>query len=143
MTPPRYLKWDYDQQIVIEYHRTGECNGCGQCCRAHIEYKVAGAYSQGPATMGSGTNQQGVWYEVSQEGNRYLMSSPVITLREGHRCPLLSVDNLCTRHEDKSLQKKELMLCAVWPVGPEQVEAFDECSYEFEEVCRWALEDIS
>src|SRR5258708_38098563 len=38
----RFYEWNYDEGVVILYERLGECNGCGDCCLAAIQFTVAG-----------------------------------------------------------------------------------------------------
>ena len=43
----RFFEWNYDDGIVIAYERLGECNGCGDCCRAEIRFNVTGELTPG------------------------------------------------------------------------------------------------
>jgi len=145
MTVRRYLKWDYDAQAVTEYRRHGQCNNCGQCCRAHIQYELAGPHAtedRRSAQVGTGTSESGVWHEVSEGEHRWMIGNAIVSQQGKHQCPLLDGDTLlCTKHEEKDPESNELALCALWPMGPEHVESFDECSYEFEEIASWRMQD--
>ena len=71
----RYFEWNYFNNTWREFERLGSCNRCGDCCRARIEYYVPGLPPQArkgeSSHMGTGTNQQGVWYEVEIDGQRF------------------------------------------------------------------------
>ncbi len=151
---PRYLKWDFTNKKVTEYRRIGECNGCAACCKATIAYRVAGRrtgksdivemakdnppdYNAG--VMGDELEREGVWSEYQDDnGQRRFIRLPEITFPEGHACGLL-IDNKCIVHERKSINA--LTLCMTWPIIPEHVSPFKECSYSFEEIGSWDLDD--
>lgn len=135
----RYIKWDYDNNTAIEYERQGECNLCGQCCFANIRYRVAGRRTNGSAAMGVTTDREGVWSEVSDGRMRRFVKLTEITERGSHKCSAHGEAG-CTKQSDKSLRLDgDLALCDAWPIIPEHVDAFDECSYTFKEIGRWPI----
>lgn len=141
---PRFLKWDFDADEVIEYERIGECNGCAQCCVAEIAYRIAGhrndegqTFLYNAGTMGDSCERQGVWSEYSDSEQRRFISIKEINFNH-EPCKML-VDKKCAIHERKSLQ--ELPLCKTWPIIPEHVEPFKDCSYSFKEIGRWKISD--
>lgn len=141
--PMRFYRWDYDNDTLIEYEREGECNMCGQCCMAYIFYRVAGKRTPGKSSaMGDGVDGTGVWAGVSQgRMTRYVKLLEVSNIG-GQACPAYRF-NGCTEHAKKSLRMDgKLALCAAWPMIPDQVELFDECSYSFVEIGRWKISDI-
>ncbi len=137
-----FYKHDYANDTLIKYERQGECNMCGQCCMALIAYKLAGKRTKGHAPMSITTDWDGVWSEVAQGKIRRFAKLPDVSKSGDHICPAFRF-NGCTHHAKKSLRMKgDLALCAAWPVIPEHVEAFDECSYTFNEVGRWKISEL-
>ena len=138
-----YRVWDYDNDVVIEYKRLGECNGCGQCCLAYIEYDMAGNLigSTDGCSVGDASGEGGVWHEVKEGKNRWFIRLKRVDLNKS-RCPSLLEDNRCAYHTEKSAAKGFIPLCDIWPMGPEQVIPFDQCSYQFEEVGRWVISEL-
>lgn len=140
---PRYLKWDYDNDTLTEYERQGECNMCGQCCMALIKYRVAGKWTGTKAAMGDNTDRKGVWSELNTGRMRRFAGLPTVEKQGDHICPAFRF-NGCTHHAKKSLKMGgQLALCAAWPVVPEHVEAFDECSYTFVQINQWKISELA
>lgn len=138
MTPPiRYIDWDYDNHVAVEYERLGECNGCGACCFALIRFSISNQLdeSQGGKRGGCSTDNKGVWTEVSR-GNvrRYFMFHPVDTSIYS-KCGMLTYDNKCLLHK-----KGKKLIQSGWPFSPKNVTPFPQCSYSFSEINRWAFE---
>lgn len=132
----KYRKWDYDTNRVTEYVREGECNGCGACCKALIQFTVAGRVKDKDGrNLGNTTNGVGVWSEVQNGKKRRFFRINLMDLKpEAVTCSALSPENKCTVHQTK------LPICEVWPVLPEQVTPFSECSYKFIEIGSWPIE---
>lgn len=139
-----YTEWDYDNNVVTKYKRTGECNGCGDCCRSLIEFvahpnEIPDAYNDYPDIRDGGvyTDEQGVWHQVINEnGEKRLFKINKIE-EVGTRMPCLALNpetNMCTMHFDKNL------LCKGWPFSPKQVTPFKNCSYVFEVEETWDIE---
>lgn len=157
MTNNTYIRWDYDQNIATEFSREGDCNRCGQCCRAIINFKATVHPELGPNAVyededirNGGTNVyadddgviHGIWNEVINERGerRFFQITEINTdaIAEGHKCSSLQGEgneHSCDSHFDKTL------ICKGWPFAPEQVTPFPECSYSFEEVRRWTIEE--
>jgi hypothetical protein len=130
-----FREWDYDNNVVIEYERLGDCNSCGACCMALIQFFIAGKVAAPPespnptAEGGSSTNAQGVWSEIQVGEKRRFFQ--VTNVQPDHmRCKHLLEDNRCDVHFTKPLLHK------AWPMSPRQVTPFAECSYTFREVAR-------
>jgi Fe-S-cluster containining protein len=135
--PIRYFEWDYNNNVVVEYERLGECNGCGDCCMALIRFFVTTKaqttdrqetwYIAGNG--GVSTTGMGVWSEVQIGGKRRFYE--VLEVSPGGKtCPHLTEDKRCDIHATKPLFHK------VWPIMPSQVTPFERCSYSFREVGR-------
>lgn len=135
-----FFEWDYDNGVVIEYERLGECNGCGDCCKAVIQFAVAGSLSGPPddwATAGNGgpaTGGTGVWGEVRVGDNRRFFKIIPADRNSDHRCQHLTEDNRCAIQQTKPLFHK------AWPMSPRQIVQFERCSYSFRVVAYWPLE---
>jgi hypothetical protein len=131
-TLPRFFEWDYDQNVVIEYERQGDCNSCGQCCMALIEFTISGLKADRAINVGDGgpsTTGKGVWHEVRIGNKRRFFQ--VDRAEPNHKaCSHLMEDMLCDVHLTKPLLHKS------WPMSPRQVIPFDQCSYTFREVDR-------
>lgn len=132
----RYIRWDYDANEAIEYERNGECNGCGACCIAKISFRVAGTYNVDNNNGGDGTTEKGVWTELvfDNEARRFWQVYEIDTanvvpcsaLQPGYRCAFHNhANNLCTE----------------WPLAPEHVTPFSDCSFTFTEINRWPIQE--
>lgn len=134
----RFLKWDYDNGVVVEYARTGDCNGCGACCQTIIRFDLLTLKGEAPdPKAGSGTTDyKGVWAEYNDGATRRFFrfhEQPRSAVY--HRCPVFSMHkSRCTHYDARGL------ICSGFPFIPENVERFAECSYQFEEIGRWAIE---
>jgi hypothetical protein len=136
----QYFVWDYDQGIVTEYKRLGECNGCGQCCRAVIRYVTAQEKPFVDGFLGSGSDKKGIWIEATDGDRRWALKLLEIEHPEGFRCEHLLEGNLCVVHNIKNARKDRLALCDLWPMGPQHVDPFDQCSYTFEKVSEFPID---
>lgn len=159
----RYIQWDYDNKVAIEFERQNDCNGCGDCCKAVIkfsanpkytplnekerkEWEAAGSPETWLASVdsphfdardgGFHVDEKGVWNEVINEKgeSRFFRVDSIDFSDTEHRCPSLTVGNMCNVHFEKTL------ICDSWPFSPAQVTPFKNCSYEFVEVNRWDFE---
>jgi hypothetical protein len=145
MKPPRFIKWDYNNGIGIEYERTGECNGCGDCCKTRIEYDGVGKLTnnKGAGRMGTTTDAVGIWSEYcTPRMRRFIKLRKIGEVGKAEEiCPLL-INGHCSMHLHKSLLiGEEGALCLAWPIIPEHVELFKKCSYNFKEINRWKIGD--
>jgi hypothetical protein len=135
--PVRYFEWDYENNVVIEYEREGDCNGCGDCCMAVIRFYVTARTNpddkhtawQEAGNGGVTTTGKGVWNEIQIGGKRRFFQLQEVT-PEAHRCNHLTEDKRCDIHFTKPLFHK------VWPMAPSQVSPFERCSYSFREIDR-------
>lgn len=138
----RFFKWDFDNQEVIEYEREGECNNCGQCCTTLIRYELAGRKTGGPGKLGDTMDDKGVWSEYKQ-GRTRRFAKLTETGPIGEAPCSKFVEGRCAIHEKKSLAfRGELAMCKAWPMIPEHVTPFDQCSYKFTEIGRWRIDDV-
>lgn len=121
-----FYEWDYDQEIVTAWERTGTCNQCGVCCTYFIKYRKTGTEEH---QLGDGVVEEGIWFE--REG-RYMQ---MMEMKEWNNpCKALR-DGLCTVHENKP------EICSTWPMHPSQLLA--GCSYEFREVRSWTFQEVN
>jgi hypothetical protein len=134
----RFYEWNYDEGVVILYERIGECNGCGDCCLAAIQFTVAGRLNKGERPWeeygngGSDTTGHDIWSEA-RVGDERRFFRIVDTQLNGGRCRHLTEDMRCDIHFTKPLFHKS------WPMSPRQVTPFERCSYTFRELARWPL----
>lgn len=130
----QYTRWDYDNDTVQTLERSGECNGCGLCCKAIIKITtmLVRQWSETPKNGGSYMGDSGVWHEITNDkGARKFMKITAIdtdAIADGHVCPSLMEQNgkgYCNHHFEKTL------ICEAWPMAPEHVTPFEGCSYSF------------
>lgn len=138
----RYLKWNYDTGKLTEYFRTGECNGCGACCRALIRYDVADSY---PSTTGSTVGrtigeEKGIWLECNDGDRRYFIRDREMVFGK-QTCGSFE-GGKCLQHFMKSAEDNYLMLCDIWPMGPSHVVPFPDCSYQFQRIAEWDIDKL-
>lgn len=134
---PRYIRWDLDRNVATEFERIGDCNGCGACCKALIRFSVVNsknADDHDPRDLGDCVDDQGVWAEILVNDTRRLFKVTEINHNPAEKpCSKLGENNKCMVHFDKP------RICSVWPVIPEQVTPFPECSYSFIQINEWAI----
>ncbi len=128
--PAMFLEWDYDQGVLTEWIRKGECNGCGDCCASLIQMRTIG----GPDGRWAGlaTDGRGVWAEASDGKKAYFLQTVKMEGPGSHVCPEY-VEGKCRIHAVKPT------ICRVWPIHPAQVKAYPRCSYTFERGRAWRL----
>lgn len=120
----KFYEWDYDNGIVTQYERLGECRQCGECCRATINL--------GCIKPPYNTDGKGVWCDTLSGRYRYLFKVTGVELGTGDCCRL--VNGLCLDHG------KKLAICRLWPMGPCCIESFPGCGYSFREIGHWPFE---
>jgi len=135
MSRPIY-HWDYDQGLVTRYIRLGQCTSCGDCCRGFLKIYVAALYDpEIPQQGGKATTGQGTWIEISQNGQR-------VFFRLGgfqnckRKCAHLCEDNLCAKYTRRPL------FCQVFPISPQNIDTFPECTYSFQKTGEWTFEQL-
>lgn len=134
----RFIKWDYDNGVAIEYARTGECNGCGACCQTRIrfDFLTPKGETPDPNSGSETTDRKGVWAEHDDgEARRYFRFHEIPRSAEYHLCPVFATQaKRCMAYERRGL------ICSGFPFIPENVERFAECSYQFTEFTRWEIQ---
>jgi hypothetical protein len=139
----RFFEWDYDADSVVEYARDGECNECGACCSVLIKFAPypTGQGQLNPILGWDSRNgefinaRKGKITEVRVGGKSRYFYDITIT-DEPERCAMLTDDNRCRVHLGKRL------LSRAWPITPDQVAAFKDCSYTFREIGRWKISEV-
>lgn len=132
---PRFLKWDFDEDTITEYRRLGECNNCGACCIDINRYRTLGRKTLGYGQMGDKVQPEGIWAEWWEGNNRRFISLPRLT-GEHRICDELK-DKRCKVHGLKSASRHTL--CLAWPIIPEHLTLYPECSYTFEEIAVYRI----
>lgn len=137
MDRPRYYKFDFDQGVVIEYERQGECCECGACCNTVIKWQGTNGGPKGIKEWNGGNGdlaifREGVWTGIYIKDRWRFFKDMQIT-DEPHKCSMLTDDNRCKIHTGKRL------ISSAWPMLPDHVTPFAECSYTFTEVGRWTV----
>ena len=129
MTTVNFYTWDYDRQVVETWERSGDCNGCGDCCLGEVTYifqrrdinEQIDMRETGGGYVLDGT---GVWLEA-HNGDQRLFRKFSKYEPTSKVCPHLA-DHKCALH---ALGKP--MLCQLWPISPLEIAAFPRCSYTF------------
>lgn len=125
--------FDYDNKIIAEWYRVGNCNHCGECCNVMIHLKQFDN-SDGRDGM-CHTDNKGVWYEWVGYGRTRYWKTSIEWENKIHDC-YDSCGNTCY---DGSPSKG--LICTAWPLHPLHVEGFDNCSYQFIKLNEWKMED--
>jgi hypothetical protein len=130
-----FNEWDYDNNVLLRWLRYGECNQCGECCRGTIT--LTGGPDDDARNGCNGTDETGQWFErVPIEEPRRLIRVDEINRDKdpGHKETCYE-GALCKEHDEKCF------ICQAWPMSPDQVEPFDNCSYSFYLLNVWEIED--
>lgn len=132
-----YRTFDYNTMLRTTWKRTGECNLCGECCKAMIHID--------DSTYGTGredgeddvkNNQSGIWHEWEAYGRLRYWKIRIALDEPGGDCYAANGENCYDGAPCKGL------LCTAWPLHPDHVKVFPECSYIFtaEEVISFDIE---
>lgn len=126
-----FNEWDYENQQVNRWLRGGGCNQCGECCQASVSL-LATEGDNGREGC-KGTTWNGFWYErFPHTEPRRLVGVEAID-RNGDSCTG-DRGNQCGWYDLRGF------ICQAWPMAPQHVEPFDNCSYSFLLLDSWPLE---
>jgi Fe-S-cluster containining protein len=142
---PNFTDWNYDTGVATEYERIGECNQCGNCCRATFDLKMSEG-SDKRFNGGNGTDGEGQWPEIKEvsdiphiNGNREFVA--FVLRRQNPNPPCYALDpetNLCTINSGFS----KPWCCSIFPTAPSDIANLPNCSYEFIKVNEHAIEEL-
>lgn len=114
------------------------------CCIALIRYRRNIPSFNDVEQLGDSMGRSGVWYEVQDGEHRRFMQPDLIKMRErSEKCSQLTDDNRCQIHALKNFLADKYALCDTWPIHPDQVAAFDQCSYSFKKTAEWTFDEIN
>ena len=137
-----FVEWDYDNNTATHYERTGQCNRCGECCKADITYQaiphLKDCVPVNPQNWWLHTDGKGTWNEVLFYGTRRFLKITKMSLDE-IRCSSLSRSNKCLM---RLFGGWSSVLCKAWPLSPKWTELFPNCGFAFEEIEHWAIDDV-
>lgn len=126
--------WDYDQGILTRYIRVGECVKCGNCCRGFLKIYVAACYDpQVPQQGGKATTGRGTWIEINHNEQRVFFRLGGFQNCD-RKCASLIEDNTCGKYTRRPL------FCQVFPVSPENIATFPDCTYSFQKAGEWTFD---
>jgi Fe-S-cluster containining protein len=131
----RFYEWNYDSDIVTEYHRSGECKQCGKCCQAQITFNVVKPRRNIGRKGGATTNELGVWSEVNLGRWSYFWKITDVDF-DYDGCECQNEKGLCDYHDEKE------NICALWPMSPKCLEHFPDCGYAFEKTGEWKISEL-
>jgi len=120
------IVWIVENGKLRKWERTGQCNGCGDCCKG---YDISYEYNVG--AQGEGNDDYAEWEGWSafkHHGVWWWMRVTGIEREEKARCGCLE-GNRCTVWMD---EVEFPLLCRYFPVHPDNVKAFERCGFNFE-----------
>jgi Fe-S-cluster containining protein len=132
----QFIRWDWEQNLAICYERTGECNRCGDCCKAVINVAVPN-YSHSEKNDEDKRGMD-IWVETYPDKNLPEISRGLIRFsatRDKTRCYALAPKNTC------SLNGEKPWVCTIWPTCPDDIRFFNRCSYSFIEINKWKFDN--
>lgn len=129
------ITWDYDANIVTEWLRMGECNRCGACCLIKINIPTVDSADRDCRLGGDSVDGAGVWCQYGTPNGARLWKIEITEEQNPHNC-FEALEGTCVEGaECKGL------ICTAWPLHPDHVDAFDDCSYRFIKLSEWAIEE--
>lgn len=128
--------WDYDQKIVVQYGRFGECTRCGSCCMGGVHFSVTDAVDKDELRRGGqATTGVGKWMETRSNGVRtFFKMKPYQP--GGKRCSHLGENQVCSIYSNRP------PFCRGWPFLPTDITPFPNCTYQFQKLGQWSFEEI-
>lgn len=155
----RTITWDYDKNVATEWCRLGDCNHCGECCQVIIYIDACGDTDEDRRNGGNGVSEEGQWYQCNGSGNPLFWGNIRITTEpigwdcyegvadddifideQGERCPTSSIAEEQRGQCNHGSKRKE-GICTAWPLHPDHVNEFDDCSYRFLKLNEWEMEE--
>jgi Fe-S-cluster containining protein len=127
--------YDWSAEEIITYERSGDCNGCGACCiyDTRIEtfrpFKPVGGTPPAPTRAEDYTAK---WGTLPGEDILYEFKPSL----RAKRCKYYQ-EGKCFLMQHFEYKPKP---CEVFPLIPEDIALFDECSYSFKEISRRAMD---
>ena len=125
-----YRTFDYNTMLRTTWERTGECNFCGECCKTmiYMDDTTYGTGREDGEDRVRKNSQSGVWHEWEAYGRfRYWKIRIEPDEPPHHDCFMTNGENCYDGAPCKGL------LCTAWPLHPDHVKIFPECSYIFTE----------
>ena len=127
--------WTVENGKLVHYERTGECNGCGQCCCTHtIKYQMEAGFCSGKHDDKDEDDQDWSeregWSMFHAQGIWWYFKITAIEDTPSH-CPSLTDDNRCSEWQNMDTFRP---ICRYWPFHPICLEKFPGCGFRFERV---------
>jgi hypothetical protein len=133
-----YRTFDYNTMLRTTWKRTGECNLCGECCKTmiHMDNSPYSSVIDGRTDGATEVDNEGVWHEWEAYGRARYWKIRIEPDAPGGDCYATNGENCYDGSPCKGL------LCTAWPLHPDHVKPFPECSYIFtaEEVIGFDIE---
>ena len=119
--------WIVENGQEVKYTRTGECNGCGECCLKKIAYRIATVDSkqQKKKAEGSLADWEGwavtSWHRIDWwvKATTQEEEMPPCQYLKDKRCELWGTNDFPA-------------ICALWPMQPSDIAAFPNCGFRIE-----------
>jgi len=124
-----YRTFDYNTMLRTTWKRTGECNLCGKCCKTMIRMDSSHSSMVDGRTDGATeiVEGSGIWHEWEAYGRFRYWRIHIESDEPGWDCYAVNGEDCYDGSPCKGL------LCTAWPLHPDHVKAFPECSYIFTE----------
>jgi hypothetical protein len=122
--------WVVEGGKLVEYERSGACNGCADCCKARIRFQRATASANHPPSEEKGADDYSAWegWAVIEAMGLWWWYKPLEVTYEAEPCRLLR-DDRCTVFSDPM---RFPAICRIWPVHPSEMASFPRCGFRFE-----------
>ena len=144
MTKSRFF-WTVEEGKLVCYKRSGECNQCGDCCKAGIFYRMEVQFAtrshektETKIEDEDWTGREG-WSIFKAQGIWWYLKIHLPEEKPDHSCGDLeeekgpsggTIKATCKSWQDETFRP----ICRYWPFLPEHLEWFPFCSFTFEEV---------
>ena len=145
--------WDYDKKLITDWLRLGSCNHCGECCQVTIYVDACGADDNDRRNGGDSASGEGQWHQhnnlfwgnikITEEigsWNCYegVAEDGTYIDKQGERQQAANVND---NQKGRCNHERKKGLCAAWPLHPDHVNEFDNCSYRFLKLNEWGIEE--
>ena len=128
--------WDYDKKLITEWLRLGSCNRCGECCKTMIHFTKLDDSTDGRSDGETHVSEEGVWHEWEAYGRKRYWQ---VRIDNDTPCDCYAgVGKAC--HDGSPCKG---LICTAWPLHPDHVACFDNCSFKFVKLDEWEMTDNS
>ena len=121
------IVWIVENGELVKWERTGECNGCGECCRGHeISFQWDGVRADQDSEGVVDYSSFEGWSSFKSHGLWWWFRVTSVVDKET-QCGCL-VNGKCEVWKD---EVEFPPLCRYFPVHPDNLEHFPKCGFSF------------